>query len=422
MSIGIAFLHQVDLPGLSLTMKIVAVNNNAEMFLFGYIGADITVREFMTSLRDMESKYPNITMLINSEGGDMFQGLPLYNNLCKSPSYITADIQGLAASMITIVMCGAKKIRAASNAKFMVHGPQGGDFTNIEGLESLVGVMKSLRADMAQVYAKRTGKTEQWILDNWLTDGKNHWFSAQEAKDVGLIDEVYEVQSSLSVQMNWPLRRIAAVYNEGLNGTAQDPAPGSSNNNFLNQTEPSMKKIIAVLTGSKLVQLPESATEELVAESTQTLVNQLKQREQTITEKDTTLVAKDAEITRLTNELTVAKTAGLKKNGEALVAAAITAGKIVAAQKDNYEKLATASEEGYNNVKALFDSMQPYSPVVNQLKVSTGGGNTAPQVYASHKDEFDKRAEAGTLEALKAENFEHFKMVYKAGTGKDFKG
>lgn len=359
----------------------------------------------MTTLRDFESKHMDIDLLINSGGGEMFEGLPLYNNLCLSPVNVTADIQGLAASMITIVMCGAKKVRAASNSKIMVHGPRGGDYTNIEGLENLVTLMKSMREDMAKVYAKKTGKTEQWIMDNWLSDGKDHWFTAQEAKAVGLVDEVYEVKAdTASPQASWPLRRIAAFYEERL-----------SLNNSQNKTEPSMKKIIAVLTGSKLVSLPETATEELVAESTQALVNQMGQKDQIIAQKD-------ARIKELEDQQKESATKALKDKSVAMVQGALSAKKIVATQVDNLVKLASASEEGYQSTKEFLDSLKGYESVNAQL-YATGGANTesAPKTFPSLKAEFDARSNDGSLETLRAENPDHFNRVYKAGTGKEFK-
>jgi ATP-dependent Clp endopeptidase proteolytic subunit ClpP len=366
-------------------------------------------RSFFTELRNLEETQSNIDLLINSGGGEMFEGLPLYNNIASSRANITADIQGLAASMITIVMCGAKKVRAASNAMIMVHGPRGGDYTNIEGLETLVDYMKKMRGDMAKVYSKKTGKAEQWILDNWLSDGKDHWFTAQEAKDAGLVDEVYDAKADASrPQAAWPIKKIAAFYDEKF----------SLNNNSLNTNEPSMKKIIAALVASKLLQMPETANEDLLAEGVQTLVNQL-------SNKDTIIAQRDGEIKRLQDEAKAAATATLKKNAETMVQAARTANKIVAAQEANLIALASANDEGYNGVKTYLDSLQGYQSVNNQLNVSGGsagnGSNGASVVYASLTDEFAKRAEEGSLETLKASNLEHFKAVYKAGTGKEFK-
>ena len=135
--------------------------------------------------------------------------------------------------------------------------------------------------------------------------------------------------------------------------------------NFFSNHKPtqSMKKVIAVLTASKLVSLPESASEELVAEGAQALVNQLSAQTQVIRDKD-------AEIARLKAEAETAKTNALKDRATTLVESALSAKKIEAAQKDKFVKLASASDEGYDSVKELLDSLKPYEPVHKKLSAS----------------------------------------------------
>lgn len=392
-------------------LKVKAQAGKAEIFLYGYIGYECTAGEFLKELRALENSYTDICVRINSQGGEVFQGFPIYNAIRMSKATIEVYVDGLAASMASVIMLAGKKIYIASNARVMVHGPEGGDYTTVENLENVVKMMKDLRQDMAKAYAGRTGKTEQWVMDNWLTDGKDHWFTAQQAKAEGLVDEIYYVEDAEIPSASWELPRIAAFYNERLSEGA--PAP-KSDKTTVQQTEISMKKVIAALTESNLVQLPETSTEELVAEGARTIVNRLRERDEAIAEKD-------REISALKAKLQEAQTASLKERAETLVSAAVTAGKIVAAQKDNYVKLASAGEEGFNNVKAVLDSMQPYKSVSNQINNTTQGGGAQVQ-YASLKDEFEKRAEDGSLESLKATNFEHFKAVYKAGLGKDYNG
>ena len=126
-------------------------------------------------------------------------------------------------------------------------------------------------------------------------------------------------------------------------------------------TETTMKKVIAALNGSKLVTLNEAAGEELVAAGVETLVQQL-------SAKDSVLSAKDAEIARLQNEAKEAKTAALKDKATQLVESALSAKKIVAAQKEKFVSLASATEEGFTAVKEMLDSMKGFEGVIHQLK------------------------------------------------------
>lgn len=176
--------------------------------------------------------------------------------------------------------------------------------------------------------------------------------------------------------------------------------------NFFNSNKPEnqMKKVIAVLNGSKLLTLPEASAEELVAEGVQTLVNQLGSKDQIIAQKD-------AEIKRLGDEAKAARTAALTDKATTLVESALSAQKIVAAQKEQFVKLASASEEGYNAVKGMLDSLKGYQPVIPQLNA---GGIELPATTTAKKELFEKHMKEGTLSKLSDEQVTE---LYKAATG-----
>jgi hypothetical protein len=173
-----------------------------------------------------------------------------------------------------------------------------------------------------------------------------------------------------------------------------------------NKTQPTMKKVIAALNGSKLVTLSEASNEDLVAEAVVTLNSQLSAKEQALS-------VKDAEILRLTSELATAKTAAIADKATALVEGALASKKIVAAQKENFLKLASQTEEGYQSVKSLLDSMQAYTSVIPQLSAEDLPKSKAEQVKL-----YDLHAKEGTLKSLGADNI---KVLWKAKHGTEIK-
>lgn len=367
---------------------------NNEVFLYGIIGYDVKANDFMQSLRDKEMTYDEIKIRINSEGGDYFQGLPLYNNLLASRSNIVADIDGLAASAATVVMCGAKKVRAARNSLLMVHGAMGGGYTNVENLEVIVDYMKMIKTEIAKVYAKKTGKTEQWVIDNWLSDGKEHWFTAEEALELKLVDEVFDADEiSEAPKAAWGTQRVAAFYKERLS------------NSPINQNDSNMKKTIAALNATGLVSLNETAADELVEKGVQAIAGALGQKE--------------AEITRLNGEITALKkkadddkVAALKSKAETMVKANTAAGKITAAQEKAYIDLASASEEAYNSTKKILDEAKAYESVIPQLNLE---GKTEVDLVKMWDEAFKDEKK---MKALKV-NAALYKEVYKAKFGKE---
>jgi hypothetical protein len=144
-----------------------------------------------------------------------------------------------------------------------------------------------------------------------------------------------------------------------------------------------------------------------VAEAVITLSNQLGA-------KDQSLAVKDAEIVRLTTELTTAKNASLVEKATALVEGALSAKKITAAQKENFVKLSSQSEEGYSTVKGMLDSMQGYQSVIPGLK----SGVEIPASKEEQVKMFELHAKEGTLKTLGADNI---KALWKAKHGTEIK-
>lgn len=190
---------------------------------------------------------------------------------------------------------------------------------------------------------------------------------------------------------------------QGKNITLNGKADVSEIKNFFNQsnnnqTAPNMKKVIAVLNATKLVSLSDASTEELVASGLEAIVGQLSAKDQMIT-------AKDAEITRLKKEVDDAKTASLKEKATSMVELNISAGKILAGQKDNYVALASASEDAYKAQKAILDGMTAYQSPTKDLK------NPEDETDEDRAAEWKKLHTENKLEKFKSTNPDRFKVL-----------
>jgi uncharacterized small protein (DUF1192 family) len=188
--------------------------------------------------------------------------------------------------------------------------------------------------------------------------------------------------------------------------------------NFFNSNKPnlSMKKVIHALSASKLVNLPEAATEELVAESVTTLVNQLSAKSSKIAELEN-------QIATLRTEVENEKTKLLKDKAIALVDTALSAKKILPAQKDNFIKLASNGEEGYASVKAVLDSLVAFEGVSKHLK-SEGGNNPVGKTEEELREEYKKLSRGNGLNKLRASTDPNDKAyldaIWQAQFGKPF--
>lgn len=205
------------------------------------------------------------------------------------------------------------------------------------------------------------------------------------------------------------LSATGAVLNLSANTTPQDIKEFLSSSIPQTPNHLSMKKVISALNGSKLVTLSDASSEELVAEGVTTLIHQLSTKQSTIEQLNATIA------TMKENEKNAAFKV-LADRALALVEGALSAQKIVAAQKENLVKLASQSEESFNSTKSFLDSLTGYKPVSEQL-----GSVNQKKTELELKKEYDEHIKNDTLTALRDENLDHFKKVYKAGTGKEYK-
>ena len=148
-------------------------------------GAD----DFTNTIQEIESKYLNLEIKLHCYGGVVFEGNVIFNALQNTKLNVTVCIDGIAASMGSIIMLPAKKICMAQNAFVMVHAPSGYTEGGSKDHFSTGNLLKKMEANAAKAYMQRTGMKLSDILSKWF-DGTDHWFNADECKEMGLIDVI----------------------------------------------------------------------------------------------------------------------------------------------------------------------------------------------------------------------------------------
>ena len=140
----------------------------------------------------LESENPKkeIAMYINSPGGVVTSGLAIYDTMQYIRSPVSTVCMGMAASMGSfLLMAGEKGSRIAlPNARIMVHQPSGGFSGQASDIERHAQDIIKTKRRLNEIYAKHTGQPieeVERVLD------RDHFMTADEAKDWGLIDHVY---------------------------------------------------------------------------------------------------------------------------------------------------------------------------------------------------------------------------------------
>jgi ATP-dependent Clp endopeptidase proteolytic subunit ClpP len=315
-----------------------AASGQAEMLLYGFIGPydAIDDKAFVRDFGALASKNKEITLRLNSGGGSVFAGIPIYNALVASTATVNIVVEGMAASMASILLQGASagRRRMYKNARVMVHKPSGGAFGSAKKMRDSANLMDSLEETLADIYVEKTGQDADTVK-GWLIEGVDRWFTAKEALAAGLIDEIVDATPvPVTAPKNSTEEDMYAIYHAALSQNA-----ASQPNDSLTQTPPLLMKYgliqAAVAAHGITAALSETSSETDIVD----VINRVAK-------------AKDAKIAELQNQLNASN----EEKVTTLVNEAVSSGKIVSSQKDQFEKLARAD---YASTAAILGGMAP---------------------------------------------------------------
>lgn len=138
---------------------------------------------------DSTDRSRDINMYINSPGGSVYSGLGVYDTM----QYVSPDVAticiGMAASMACVLLgAGTKGKRAAlKHARIMMHQPSGAIGGQASDIEITVNEIRKLKNELYEIVNYHSGKPTKQIEKDFDRD---HWMTANEAKEYGLVDEV----------------------------------------------------------------------------------------------------------------------------------------------------------------------------------------------------------------------------------------
>lgn len=179
--------------------------DNAEIIIYDVVGWPYNdAFDLVRSLGSIKAK--NITVRINSPGGDVFDGVAIFNALKEHPAHVTTKIEGLAASIASIIALAGDEVQAHKNAMYMVHDPWVLAAGNQYDLREIADILGKIGGNMLDIYYDKSniGKRE---LKQMMKD--ETWFTAAEAKARGLIDTILDTGAAkakfdLSIYANIP--------------------------------------------------------------------------------------------------------------------------------------------------------------------------------------------------------------------------
>lgn len=207
-------------------------DDRAEILIYDEIGEDlwgggIAAERFVTDLQAI--KAPHIDVRINSVGGSVFEGNAIYNALARHPGRVETYIDGIAASIASVIAMAGQKIHIAANAFLMIHNPHGVVWGEAADMRKMADTLDTVRGSLVGTYARRTGLDAAQI-EAWM-DAET-WFDAEEAVEHGFADEIVEgreidarIAACLTNYRNVPPALVATLQASAPVDPAPEPEP-----------------------------------------------------------------------------------------------------------------------------------------------------------------------------------------------------
>lgn len=168
----------------------------------------------------LESVTDDIVIKLNSPGGDVFEGIEIYNYLKDHPSNVTVEVTGVAASAATFITAGANEVIMNVGTSLMIHEASTFTWGNKSDIQKTLNALETIDESILSIYSEKTGHTNEQLKE-WMNEEK--WFTADEAVELGFAnsvkrdnDEPIESEESIEDIINSKVAIAMAAFSNAL--------------------------------------------------------------------------------------------------------------------------------------------------------------------------------------------------------------
>lgn len=162
-----------------------AKGKRADVYLYESIGegwfGGITAKSFADSLKEI-GKVDALDIYINSPGGSVFDGIAIYNQIKRFAGEKIVHVDGVAASIASVIAMAGDEIRIADNGMVMIHDPYGMSVGTADELRKYADSLDKVRDTILDTYVSKTAGDRKQI-GQWMAD--ETWMNADEAIERG---------------------------------------------------------------------------------------------------------------------------------------------------------------------------------------------------------------------------------------------
>ncbi len=180
-----------DARGKSILALDTSNPREAELLIYGPIGEyfwgdGVSAAGVVARLAELSSSVVNVR--INSDGGVVTDGLAIYNALVSFHGTVNVTIDGVAASIASLIAMAGKTRRVYTSSLMMIHGPQTASWGFADDLRETADTLDTFAKAMKTSYVARAKRPTE--IAGYLVDRRDHWFTAMEMISAGLADEI----------------------------------------------------------------------------------------------------------------------------------------------------------------------------------------------------------------------------------------
>ncbi len=164
--------------------------NERTLYFDGYIAEDswfedeITPKQFKAELSESSD---NISVWLNSPGGDVFAATQIYNMIKEYPGRVVVKIDGLAASAASVIAMAGDEIHMSPTGMLMIHNPSTAIFGEASDFQSGIAMLNEVKEGIINAYEQKTGLSRTKLAH--MMDAET-WMSAKKAVSLGFADKV----------------------------------------------------------------------------------------------------------------------------------------------------------------------------------------------------------------------------------------
>jgi len=194
-----------------------------KIYIYDEIGFwGTSASEFVSELNDLDAD--SLELHLNSPGGEIFDGLAIYNALKQNKANVTVYVDGLAASAASFIAQAGDEVIMARNAQMMIHDGIAFAYGNEQDMLDTAKILSDLSNNIADIYAYRAGKRGfSTTLDEFRALMREEvWYNGKEAVEAGLADVVLDQDDNEAEEAKnkWDL---GSIYNHAGREKAESP-------------------------------------------------------------------------------------------------------------------------------------------------------------------------------------------------------